>query len=104
MFSPRGRGLIVGGIFLISVGLAFMGMATLTTMMPFLFGVNDGSLLGQLSGNQPLVGQSNSTEDQILNTFLGFFDIPYSIVEYCLFLGTIMLLAVISLKLSPHLM
>ena len=97
MFSPRGRGLIIGGIFLISVGLAFMGMATLTTMVPFLFGVNDGSIFGQLSGsgNQTIIGSSNSTEDQILNTFLGFFDIPYSIVEYSIFLGTIMLLAVI---------
>jgi uncharacterized protein (DUF58 family) len=97
MFSPRGRVLIVGGIFLISVGLAFMGMATLTTMVPFLFGQDDGSILSQLSGSdgQSLIGQTNSTEDKILNTFLGFFDIPYSIVEYSLFLGTIMLLAVI---------
>ena len=72
MFSPRGRGLIVGGIFLISVGLAFMGMATLTTMVPFIFGVDDGSLFSQLGGGQPLIGNSNSTEDQFLNIVLGF--------------------------------
>lgn len=95
MFSPRGRGLVIGGIFLISVGLAFMGMATLTTMVPFLFGQDDGSVFSSLSDSTSVIGGTNSTEDQIINTFLKFFDIPYAIVEYCLFLGTIMLLAVI---------
>jgi len=92
MFSPRGRGLIIGGIFLISLGLALMGIRTLTTMIPVFFGEQDGSLLSSLSGD---LTSGSSPEADFLTLILQFFDIPLAIVDYSIFLGTIMLLAVI---------
>lgn len=85
MFTPRGRGLIVGGILLISCGLAFAGVGTLPTMLPFLFGKTDNTLLGT-------IGQSTNITSP-LEIILQFFVVPYSTVDYSMFLGTIMLLA-----------
>jgi uncharacterized protein (DUF58 family) len=88
MFTPRGRGLIVGGILLISCGLAFAGVGTLPTMLPFLFGRTSNDVLGAIGNSS---GPQNTSDPFYL--ILQFFDIPYSTVEYSMFLGTIMLLA-----------
>ena len=92
MFTPRGRGLIVGGVLLISCGLAFAGIGTLPTMVPFLFGDTNNAILNS-------IGQQGNTTQQATNTsnplylILQFFQIPASIVDYSMFLGTIMILA-----------
>ena len=93
MFTPRGRGLIVGGILLISCGLAFAGIGTLPTMVPFLFGQTNGSLLSTIgqATNTTQSGTTNTSDP--LSLILSFFNLPYSTVEYSIFLGTIMLLA-----------
>ncbi len=92
MFTPRGRGLIVGGVLLISCGLAFAGIGTLPSMLPFLFGDTSNAVLNS-------IGQQGNTTQQATNTsnplflILQFFQIPNSIVDYSMFLGTIMILA-----------
>ncbi|MFW9928220.1 MAG: DUF58 domain-containing protein [Candidatus Thorarchaeota archaeon] len=91
-FSSRGRGLIIGGILLISIGLAFGGLGTLKTMIPFLFGGNDSSIFSQIAD----ISQSNSTTGYPPGfEILQFFDINPTLIDYCMFLGTIMLLAVV---------
>lgn len=104
MFSPRGRGLIIGGIFLISLGLSLMGVSTLTTMVPMFFGEQDEGLFAQLSGGEEGAGVGPGSGDNatgtdnmtdLLNVMLEFFDVPFSIVDYAMFLGTLMLLSVI---------
>ena len=93
MFSPRGRGLIIGGIFLISLGISLMGVRTLTTMLPIFFGAQDESLFSSLAGD--LTAGTTSGEPDLISLVLQFFDIPLAIVDYSMFLGIIMLLAVI---------
>lgn len=92
MFTPRGRGLIVGGVLLISCGLAFAGVGTLTTMVPFLFGSNDSSVLSQIGQQNNATQAATNTTDPVY-LVLQLFNIPNSIVQYSMFLGTIMLLA-----------
>ncbi|MHA2362628.1 MAG: DUF58 domain-containing protein [Candidatus Hodarchaeales archaeon] len=98
MFSPRGRGLIIGGIFLISLGLSLAGVGTLKTMIPIFFGEQDEGLFGQLAGSEDIMGGTDgetTNQTDYLTLILQFFDVPATIVEYSMFLGTIMLLAVI---------
>ena len=92
MFTPRGRGLIVGGVLLISCGLAFAGIGTLPTMLPFLFGQTDNSILNTI-GQSTNTTQSSQKSTDPLFLILQFFEIPYSTVDYSMFLGTIMILA-----------
>ena len=91
MFTPRGRGLIVGGVLLISCGLAFAGIGTLPTMVPFLFGQTNNVVLNSISNSTGTQGATNTTNP--LYIILQFFVIPGSIVDYSMFLGTIMILA-----------
>ncbi|MFW9992709.1 MAG: DUF58 domain-containing protein [Candidatus Odinarchaeota archaeon] len=105
MFSSRGIFVAVGGVFLLSLGLGFMGLQTVTTMFPFLFG-NAGGLLGIDIGT--LLGQSPDSFMQQIQVaiesgkqsdfpkgfeWLIFFAIPGALVDYCMFLGTIMIIA-----------
>ncbi|MHA1450342.1 MAG: DUF58 domain-containing protein [Candidatus Hodarchaeales archaeon] len=105
MFSSRGIFVAAGGIFLISLGLGFMGIQTVTTMFPFLFG-NAGGLfginIGELLGQDP-TGFMTQVNDAIQSgqasdfpegfEWLIFFAIPSSLVDYCMFIGTVMVIA-----------
>ena len=96
-FSSRGRGLIIGGILLLSLGLSFGGLATLTTMIPALFGKQDSSLFGQILSTTQSTSSSSTNGSPFPPgfSFLQFFDIKPALIDYSMFLGTIMLLAVI---------
>ena len=85
MLSARGAFIAIGGIMLLSVGLSAKGIGTVTTMLPIVFG---GEGLIQDSSNQT-TGFPEGME------FLEAFDILNSspIVDYCMFLGTILILA-----------
>ncbi|MHA1991200.1 MAG: DUF58 domain-containing protein [Candidatus Hodarchaeales archaeon] len=91
-FSSRGRGLIIGGILLMSIGLSLGGMNTLTTMLPFLFGGTDNELFSTIADIQESNGTSQFPPGLEI---LQFFDIQPALIDYSMFLGTIMLLAVV---------
>ncbi len=86
MLSSRGAFIAIGGILLLSIGLSAKGIGTVTTMVPILFG--GAGLIQQTEGNQT-AGYPAGME------FLGIFEILNSspIVDYGMFLGTILLLA-----------
>ena len=86
MLSSRGAFIAIGGILLLSIGLSAKGIGTVTTMVPILFG--GAGLIQQTEGNQT-AGYPEGME------FLGIFEILNSspIVDYGMFLGTILLLA-----------
>jgi len=94
VFSTRGRGLIIGGILLLSLGLSFGGLRTVTTMLPFLFGEDIGDIGAILGGGQNLTASSDPVT-QFIFTILGLFDVKPALIDYSMFLGTIMLLAVV---------
>ena len=86
MLSSRGAFIAIGGILLLSIGLSAKGIGTVTTMVPIIFG--GAGLIQQTEGNQT-AGYPAGME------FLGIFEILNSspIVDYGMFLGTILLLA-----------
>lgn len=88
MFSPRGSVIAIGGILLISIGLSAMGIRTVTTMLPMVF---NGEGLTQFSGE----GDGGNTTAGIPEELqiLEFFNLPMTIVDYGIFLGTLLLLA-----------
>ncbi len=90
-FSSRGRGLIIGGILLISLGLTFGGMRTLETMIPALFGANDNSVFSQIAN----ITQSGTGTYPPGLEILQLFDINPAIIDYSMFLGIVILLAVV---------
>ncbi|MHA2330800.1 MAG: DUF58 domain-containing protein [Candidatus Hodarchaeales archaeon] len=103
MFSSRGIFVAVGGVFLVSLGLAFMGIQTVTTMFPFLFGGAGGLFgidIGEILGTSPdsFMQDIQSALDGTGDFPEGFewliwFIIPQSLVDYCIFLGAVMIIA-----------
>ncbi|MHA2328497.1 MAG: hypothetical protein ACXACR_08245, partial [Candidatus Hodarchaeales archaeon] len=90
MLSSRGSFIAIGGILLLSVGLSAKGIGTVATMIPILFEGFEGV-------PSPSNGQNGASQNATdpLFAFLEVFDIlnKSPIVDYGMFLGTMLLLA-----------
>ncbi len=93
--TQRGAFVAIGGILLLSLGLAALGLRTVTTMVPFFFSSDDelaniitgGGDTGTGTGNNSLLGP--------IQDVLNFFNIPLQIIDYMFFLGTLMIFAAV---------
>ncbi len=98
--TQRGAFVAIGGILLLSLGLAALGLRTVTTMVPFFFSSNDDLANMLLGGGTPTNGTNTGANGSSslygpIQDVMNFFNIPLPIIDYMMFLGTVMIFAAV---------